>query len=300
MPEHAISDVDRRSADEICGAIRSGLPIAVSKLGFSEQAMIVQPHLYRAEHDTIRKRAIAATLVTHGAAQGGVFPATVPGMLGFASAFQESMNQHSVLAVWDGKWLIDCQARLPSNVRYPHLDAFDVRWAGGSHPMQRILESLQGKRILLVTSPAEFLVSRAEPALFESVWASCRRRWFDPASIEALAIPNVFDSEVQKEFQSSHQYASRVCASMRERDFDVALIAASLCGPVFAAEAMRMGKVGISIGSQLQLLFGIHGKRWYDWVDFQERIVNDAWTTLPDSFRPSNSGFHADGGAYWS
>lgn len=300
MSEHATRPEDTESAALICEAIRSGLPLAVSKFGFSEQAMLVLPGLYEQAPSSLQRRALSAALLTHGSAQGGLFPPEVQETLSFAELFRASLMDHDVLASFEGKWLEACQAVLPRKVLFPQLDAFDVRWADANHPLQMILNSLSERRVLIVTSPADFLVTRATPEIFEKVWAASGREWFSPASVQACGIPNAFDARVRSRFGSTSEYVRYLRALIQSYHFDVALIGASLCGPVLAAEVKRLGKVGISIGSQLQLLFGVHGKRWYAWTEFQEHVVNSAWTTLPESHRPQHEGFHADGGAYWA
>lgn len=300
MHESLPPSEDWKASRLICGAIRSRTPLAVSKFGFSEQAMILLPTLFEGNLNVIQERAISAALLTHGSAQGGLFPPSIPEILDFAALFRSSLFDHDVLASFESKWFADCQAKLPQTILYPDVDALDVRWAGVHHPLQRILDSLNGRRVLLVTSPADFLLARAKPEIFEGVWSSCDRQWFSPLSIEGLEIPNIFDADVRAAFGSTVEYVESIVDQLRVREFDVALVGASLCGPVLASEVKKLGKVGISLGSQLQLLFGVHGKRWYDWKEFQELVVNAAWTILPESYRPRYDGFHADGGAYWA
>jgi hypothetical protein len=46
------------------------------------------------------------------------------------------------------------------------------------------------------------------------------------------------------------------------------------------------------------VVFGILGRRWRRWSDWQERYVTEAWIDMPERYRPEETGV-CDDGAYW-
>jgi hypothetical protein len=68
--------------------------------------------------------------------------------------------------------------------------------------------------------------------------------------------------------------------------YDAALIGAGLLGSLLAVAAKERGKVAISLGGHLQILFGVNGPRWRDRVNWRQKYFNDAWIELPASSKP--------------
>ena len=166
------------------------------------------------------------------------------------------------------------------------------------NPALCYLQYFEGKRILLVTSPAELLAERAKRDVFEAVWRKTGKRWFHPASIEALAFPYGWAPETRQRYGDSIRLLENVAEQMAGRDFDVALIAASGLGIPLAVQAKRLGKIGISLGGHLQALFGVVGRRWREREDWARDYITPDWIDMPDP-RAGWSVTGADGGAYW-
>jgi len=80
-------------------------------------------------------------------------------------------------------------------------------------------------------------------------------------------------------------------------DFDVAIIGCSHYGlPLVAHVKNVMNKSSIYMGGELQILFGIKGKRWDQW-ERVTRHYNENWVR-PFEELPSNTDM-LDGGCYW-
>lgn len=203
------------------------------------------------------------------------------------------------LAVAPGTWVEQLAPSLAAHSVVCPLDAIDSRGVGEDHPLQSLLNSLNDRRVLLVTTPATFLAERANSETFEAVWASCGRKWFSPASIRALDIPNTYAAAVREQFTDSNHLLRHVIGLIPQDEFDVALIGASLYGPPLAAYIRSMGKVAISLGSQLQLLFGVYGQRWTKWPDFVAETLNQSWTVFPPTYAPPDDLYGGDDRSYW-
>jgi hypothetical protein len=77
------------------------------------------------------------------------------------------------------------------------------------------------------------------------------------------------------------------------KDFDVALIGAGAWSLPLGSRIKRMGKGAIHMGGEMQLLFGIKGKRWE-----QARIYNSSWVSADPEETPTNRNMVEDS-CYW-
>lgn len=77
------------------------------------------------------------------------------------------------------------------------------------------------------------------------------------------------------------------------KKFDIALIGCGAYGLPLAAHVKSMGKQAIHIGGDLQLLFGIKGKRWENYGIFNEHWIYP----LPEDTPRNNK--KVEGGCYW-
>ena len=286
--------------DRLTTALASRQPFALSKVGFSEQALCVIPDRLESEGDPVRRRALEAALIAHGHRQGGLFPAEATEILAFSCVLRDSLTRHDGLAIAPGQWCADTLRCVPDHVAIAPLDCLDVRSVDPHHPLQALLDGLAGADVLLVTSPADLLHARANKPTFVAVWKRLGRRWFDPRSVAYLALPNSYDPLARSPWRNSTTLLNWVIGQIEGRDFDVALIGSGLYGAPLAAEIRHRGGIGVSLGSQLQLLFGVQGRRWLGWEGFQRDIVNDNWISLPPDGLTTDPDLLPDGGAYWS
>lgn len=284
---------------DIATSINARTPYALSALGFSGQALLVLPPHLRGRSET-HERAITLTLLQHTERQSGLFFSSKHGLDRYVSTFESSIQSMDALAAAPGMWSSALTPMLDPRTKLCPLDAIDSRGAAANHPLQALLNSLSGRRVLLITTPAEFLATRATKETFEAVWASIERQWFEPESIRTLEIPNTYSVSVRGQFTDSNHYLEYVLGLVPRDGFDVALIGAALYGSPIAAHVRSLGKVGISLGSQLQLLFGVYGQRWMKWPDFVTETLNEAWTLFPPSYAPPDDQHSGDDRSYWA
>lgn len=284
---------------DITASISTRTPYALSALGFSGQALLVLPPHLSGSSPT-HERAITLTLLQHTQRQSGLFFSSGYGLDRYISFFESSIQSMDALAAAPGTWSSALTQMLDPRTKLCPLDAIDSRGTSANHPLQALLNSLSGRRVLLITTPAQFLATRATKETFEAVWASIERPWFEPTSISVLEIPNTYSASVQEQFTDSNHYLQHVLGLVPRDGFDVALIGAALYGPPIAAHVRSLGKVGISLGSQLQLLFGVHGQRWMKWPDFMAETLNESWTLFPPSYAPPDDQYSGDDRSYWA
>lgn len=80
-------------------------------------------------------------------------------------------------------------------------------------------------------------------------------------------------------------------------DYDVALIGCGAYGFPLAAHAKKTGKIGIHMGGDLQMLFGIWGSRW-NTNKKALQLRNEYWTKPLESEIPTEYQ-KVEGGCYW-
>ena len=84
---------------------------------------------------------------------------------------------------------------------------------------------------------------------------------------------------------------------MEQSDFDVALISAGAYALPLAHHAKKLGKIGITCGGELQLFFGVVGKRW-EHMEKVTKYRNEFWVRPSEDERPANWREIEDG-CYW-
>ena len=272
--------------------------LAAGKLGFSEQAWLAYPHLMRKMPEPRQRAAALAWLRVHAYRQSGVFPDDETSLMDFIERFQVVCNGMDFLAHVDG-WPETLDSLTGDGPTFIGIDALEPDRSDPYDGENCYLPHFEGARVLLVSSMADLLVERATEQTYEEVWSRIGATWFRPSQVEALTFPYIYDEAVQARYPSVWDIYDQVADQMRSRHFDVALIAAAGLGLPLALAAKNLGTIGISLGGHLQVLFGVHGKRWQQDAAWSSLYLNDAWVTPPPSLRPHNSRGLADDGAYW-
>lgn len=81
--------------------------------------------------------------------------------------------------------------------------------------------------------------------------------------------------------------------------FDVCILGCGAYGFPLAAHVKRMGKHAVHLGGVTQLLFGIKGRRWENYIVYPyKNMYNDFWVRPSDNERPAKAGVVEDA-CYW-
>ncbi len=281
-------------------AINNEVGFAAGKLGYSEQVWLVGRGLLK-ETSELSKfgRAVRASVRFHACMQCGVFPSTDDQLDRAGLVFADAAASMDFLAVHESRLAVSAIHELSA---CPHLVSFNDLEPNKDAPYRGedcYLPDLRNRRILIVTTPAELLVSRATRDVFERTWDKIQCPWFSPMSVEGISFSSLFSSDASEKFSSSLELQSVICDEIASRNFDVALIGASSLGVPLAAFVKSLGKVAISLGGHLQVLFGVQGGRWINNPHWQQAYVTDAWVNMPVEFRPTGRRWLVDDGAYW-
>lgn len=82
-------------------------------------------------------------------------------------------------------------------------------------------------------------------------------------------------------------------------DFDICILGCGAYGFPLAAQIKRMGKKAIHLGGVTQLLFGIKGKRWEEYIVYPyTNLYNEHWVRPNENEKPKNAQL-VEGACYW-
>jgi hypothetical protein len=285
-----VSDVRYAAANRV--------PFAAGKLGISEKRWMYYPLFLEREREVRKIKAYEASLCFHALKQSGLFPADPQFYAHFARLYVDDTRSLDCIGVFNDSPFIE-----PEIIRSYGLTAKLTYFinqepdrSSPADPELCYLPGFAGKKILLLSPFAELLRERATRDVFESVWARTGKEWFYPASVQAIEFPYGFARATQQRYKTSLDLLKSVEEKISAADFDIALIAAGGLGIPLAAFVKSLGKVGLSLGGHLQILFGVLGDRWRGRANWQDRYFNSAWIDMPERYRPADDESHEN---YW-
>lgn len=283
----------------LSSAIEDRIGFAAGKAGFSEQALL-RYTLICMQPDSLKKRAYEAFLKYHCDYMTGVFPSTPEFLKVFSGFFLESVKDLDVLGLMDGKNEFQLMKSLDIEAELTHFQSMEPDRSIPEHASMCYLPLFRGKKILLISSYAEFIASRAKSDIYNSVWHTSGKKWFNPSGIEYLNIPYSYitATDTHRIYRDSIELYQMIRAQISEYEFDIALIGAGALGMPLANYIKSLGKIGISLGGHLQIIFGVAGARWRRDPEWQ-KYINPSWIDVPSSYQPMGKNNLADQGAYW-
>ena len=277
-----------RFSELIGDAVAGELGFATGKAGNAERRFLRYPIDLGQDPDPMRQRVLTLALAHEGLRHAGIFPNDRAFLTRFASSFAESVGELDVLGVFDAD--IRTLRQILDHYGFAgELISWRDQEPDRSSPAdddQCWLRHLAGRRVLLVSPFAEVLRERANRETFEAVWSKTGKRWFEPRSVDAVEFPYGFSPSTWKEYPDALALREEIASRIDRHDYDVAIISAGGLGMPIAAHVKRRGRVGISLGGHLQIVFGVYGKRWIDRHTWRERYFNDAWIRVPQRYRP--------------
>ena len=104
------------------------------------------------------------------------------------------------------------------------------------------------------------------------------------------------------EFADWFEALESMKTEINKHDYDICLIGCGAYGFPLAAHVKRMGKKAVHLGGNLQLLFGIRGKRWenpnYNDKYNYSHLMNEHWVKPSIDERP-NEASKVENACYW-
>jgi hypothetical protein len=290
--------------DSIQRAIAERRGLAAGKLGGSEQVCL-SFHLASGMSDELHKvdraKPVFAALKYHAQRQTGIFPTSFDFLRRYSRQYASAVSQADFLGLFGYPAERELVQRLGLQAGLLKFTDTEPDRSIPHNPSLCYLPTLRGQRILLIAPFASFAAQRADKKIFESVWSRIGVPWFEPEAVRAIDIPYGFIGQVKtfERFGDSLKLKNYICGQIDSLDFDVALIAAGSLAIPLAVHIKSAGKVAISLGGHLQVLFGILGQRWLRDEFWKQNYINEHWVRMPKQFVPENSANLVDNGAYW-
>jgi len=265
---------------QIKSLLEGGLPALVSRIGHTE-GRIVGEWLFRGGR---------YGRLTHKQAHrnAGIFPLTDHLLTRFAEIYSAALLDVDLL----GFWQTTDQARWLDSLSHPPLlaplEALEPYFH--SEPWT---SALAGRRVLVVHPFIESISSQyrqhrhdlfANPAILPEF------------ELEVLAPPQTL-APATAGYVDWEQAFEGLKAKVLERSFDVALLGCGAYGLPLGAAIKRHGCQAIHLGGSLQVLFGIRGRRWEAFPEYQP-FFNDAWVR-PSAQETPQRAAAVDAGCYW-
>jgi len=174
------------------------------------------------------------------------------------------------------------------------LNIFDL---GGFHSQRSWVKSLENKNVLIIHPFDETI--KNQYLIRDKIFKDNYLPNFNLKTIKAVQTIGGYNKNFNDWFEALEIMKNK----MSQIDFDIALIGCGAYGFPLAAHAKKIGKIGFHLGGELQLLFGIIGKRYEDpnhrnYFPYKYGLVNKYWKRPLEIERPSNFK-NLEDGCYW-
>ncbi len=286
--------------EQMGAALANGRGYAAAKIGRSEKQWLYYPILLANQKDDRTRRAYELALAFHFQVQSGLFPAEREFYLRFDDVCVDHLKRLDCLGLFFDEPALEQQI-----IRY-YQPAAELIYYRDQEPDRSsptneancYLPLFAGKRLLLVAPFAHFLRQRANQETFTRVWAKTGKAWFWPATVDSIEFPYGYDAATQQKYGDALQLLDAIQQQIAGKKFDVALIAAGGLALPLAGFVKSLGRVGLSLGGHLQVIFGVTGNRWRNRASWQQRYFNEWWGDLPATYHPT-APVVTDDVAYW-
>jgi len=280
---------------DIKKAVEYNTGYAAGKIGASEQYLMYYPIFLKKKS---KNKKFEKELIRHALKQEGVFPANLNFCLDYSKFYIDHIKNLDCLGIF---YYHNEEEMIKFYKLKNKLISSINQEPDRSIPNDKkncYLHCFKDKKILLICPFAKFLKKRANKETFEKVWSKTEKKWFYPKKIEALEFPYGFDNKTHEKYTNVFNLIEHLKNEIQKKDFDIALIAAAGIAVPLASYIKSIGKIGISLGGHLQILFGVYGKRWEEKKEYQKNYFNENWIKLPNKYKPKQTDV-CDDGAYW-
>jgi hypothetical protein len=216
----------------------------------------------------------------------GFFPGTVDKIEQFCELMLTEMKEVDILGSWLKEENFFREELLASKkVMLEDLEPFFT-----NNPWTKVLKS---KKILVVHPFAETIQQQyiKHDQLFDNGLLP---------EFELITIKAVQSIAGEKTvFTDWFQALEWMKSEIEKVDFDICILGCGAYGFPLAAHVKRMGKKAIHLGGASQLLFGIKGKRWEEYIVYPyTNLYNNHWVRPGENEKPKQANV-VEGACYW-
>jgi hypothetical protein len=216
----------------------------------------------------------------------GFFPGDVGKLQQFSKLMLQDIQSVDLLGSWlNGENNLKSELINAKRVVLEDLEPFF-----SSSPWTR---ALAGKKVLVVHPFAEDIESqyKKRELLFDNNLLPA----FDLKTIKAVQSIAGAETHFKDWFEALDSMKNQI----DNTDYDVCIIGCGAYGLPLAAHVKRMGKKAVHLGGVTQLLFGIKGSRWEEYIVCPYmNLFNNHWIRPGEDAKPINAN-QVEGGCYW-
>lgn len=176
--------------------------------------------------------------------------------------------------------------------KYCSKDVKDIDWLGLEYRGKPIGEILRRRKVLAVT-PFDQEV-RDQYAIRELVHSD---KYLPEFSLKTYKAVQTIAGTVDPRFSDWFEALDYMCEGIADMDFDIALVGCGAYSIPICASIKKTGRSAVHLGGDLQLVFGIMGKRWED-DELINSLRNEHWIYPYESSKPKNLK-QVEDGCYW-
>lgn len=216
----------------------------------------------------------------------GFFPAKIDKVEQFCEMMIEDLSNVDILGSWlKEESFFSQELSHAKKVMLEDLEPFFTK-----NPWTKALE---GKKVLVVHPFAKTIKSQFErrDKLFEN-------GLLPDFKLEVLqAVQSIAGQKT--EFEDWFAALDSMKEEIAKRDFDICILGCGAYGFPLASYVKKLGKQAIHLGGATQLLFGIKGARWEQYIVFPyANLFNEYWVRPGKIETPKKSEI-VEGGCYW-
>jgi len=284
------------ASELISKALLSNKPTMVARLGAVELACITnylgvtQTQKYKSIKGYVTNQTPAwwwnQSVINQMQGNAGFFPARIDKIEQFCELMIADLPNVDIL----GSWLKEESFLSKELANAKKLMLEDLEPFFTQNPWTKALEN---KKVLVVHPFAETIKSQYQRR--EMLFDNCLLPQFD-----LEVIPAVQSIAGQKtEFKDWFAALDSMREEIAKRDFDVCILGCGAYGFPLASIVKKMGKQSIHMGGATQLLFGIKGKRWEQFIVYPyANLFNENWVR-PNQYETPQQSKSVEGGCYW-
>jgi len=224
----------------------------------------------------------------------GVYPINRFVTSSFIKNQLEALESVDVLGTWGTTftWVEKYALRKPgvSSVSHHSVAPWIEVFAWGPKSSKPWSHTLAGKRVLIISG-----FSQSFKAQHERITQVFPSSSYPNYCAEFINSPITTGGLLDGLTWTDH--LERMKNEMESKDFEIALISAGAYALPLAHHAKKLGKIGITCGGELQLFFGVIGKRW-EHMEKVTKYQNEYWIRPSESERPANWR-EIENGCYW-
>lgn len=231
----------------------------------------------------------------------GFFPKTINTTLEisrylkrFVDVYIQSSMSCDILGVWSGalgfeKYFVDHFCK--KNIKFTRMGLIGPN----IHSSLPFTYALKDTTVLVIHPFTQTIQSQYahRDQLFEN------KKVLPSFELKTLKAVQTSGDAIDTRFQDWFEALDWMSEEVSKTDFDIALLGCGAYGFPLAARIKNMGKIAIHFGGNLQLLFGIKGRRWeIEQPQVGKELFNPSWV-YPNQEEKIEGSSKIEGGCYW-